>query len=46
MNPKPPFATDLTREAEIAAFRELQPRLLSVWEALTMRDFPRSQSVP
>ncbi len=38
MNPKPPFPTDLTPEAEIAAFRELQPRLLSVWEALTMRD--------
>ncbi len=38
MIPKPPFPTDLTPEAEIAAFRELQPRLLSVWEALTMRD--------
>jgi hypothetical protein len=38
MIPKPPFASDLTLEAEIAAFRELQPRLLSVWEALTMRD--------
>ncbi len=38
MIPKPPFPTDLTPEAEIAAFRDLQPRLLSVWEALTMRD--------
>lgn len=38
MIPKPPFAGDLTVEEEIAAFRELQPRLLSVWEALTMRD--------
>ena len=38
MIPKPPYPTDLTPEAEIAAFRELQPRLLSVWEALTMRD--------
>lgn len=38
MIPKPPFAADLTLEAEIAAFRELQPRLLAVWEALTMRD--------
>lgn len=38
MIPKPPFAADLTLEAEVAAFRELQPRLLTVWEALTMRD--------
>src|SRR5215218_2260063 len=38
MNPKPPFAADLTPEAEVAAFRELQPRFLSVWEALTMAD--------
>jgi hypothetical protein len=29
---------DLTLEAEIAAFRELQPRLVTVWEALTLRD--------
>jgi hypothetical protein len=28
----------LSLEQEIAAFRELQPRLLSVWDALTMRD--------
>lgn len=38
MIPKPPFAADLSLAAEIAAFQELQPRLLSVWEALTMRD--------
>lgn len=38
MIPKPPFAADFTLEEEVAAFRELQPRLLSVWEALTMRD--------
>jgi PGM1 C-terminal domain len=38
MIPKPPYPTDLTPEAEIAAFREIQPRLLSVWEALTMQD--------
>ncbi len=38
MIPKPPFAADLTLEAEVAAFREVQPRLLEVWEALTMRD--------
>jgi hypothetical protein len=36
--PKPPFPVDLTPEAEIAAFRELQTRLPSVWEALTMAD--------
>jgi len=38
MIPKPPFPIDFTPEAEIAAFREVQPRLLSVWEALTMQD--------
>jgi hypothetical protein len=36
--PKPPFFQDLTPEAEIAAFREIQPRLLSVWESLTLRN--------
>lgn len=35
---KLPFPTNLSPEDEIAAFRELQPRLLSVWEALSMRD--------
>jgi hypothetical protein len=34
----PKLPTDLSPEAEIAAFREIQPRLLSVWEALTMQD--------
>lgn len=38
MIPKPPYAIDFTPEAELAAFRELQPRLSSVWDALTMRD--------
>ena len=38
MIPRPPFAADLTPEAEIAAFREIQPRLQAVWEALLMRD--------
>jgi hypothetical protein len=38
MIPQPPFAADLTSEAEIARFRELQPRLQEVWEALMMRD--------
>jgi PGM1 C-terminal domain len=36
--PKPPFAADLTPEAEIAAFKELQPHLQSVWDALMLRD--------
>src|ERR1700730_5104011 len=36
--PRPPFAAGLTLEAEVAAFRELQPRLQTVWEALMMRD--------
>jgi hypothetical protein len=35
---KPPFPLHLNPEAEIAAFRELQPRLREVWEALMMRD--------
>ncbi len=38
MIPKPPFAADLTPEAEIAEFREIQPRLQAVWDALMMRD--------
>jgi hypothetical protein len=38
MIPQPPFSMDLSPEAEIAGFRDLQPRLLAVWEALTMRD--------
>jgi len=29
---------NLNLDEEIAAFRDLQPRLLSVWDALTMRD--------
>src|SRR6185295_5098720 len=36
--PKPPFLSDLSPELEVEAFRELQPRLAEVWEALTMRD--------
>jgi len=45
MIPKPPFPIDFTHEAEIAAFREVQPRLLSVWEALTMQDEESHTSV-
>jgi len=36
--PKPPFASDLTPEAEIAAFQDLQTRLPAVWEALMLHD--------
>jgi hypothetical protein len=35
MLPKPPFACDLTLEAELEHFETLKPRLASVWEALT-----------
>ena len=38
MTLQPPFIADLTPEAEIARFREIQPRLQEVWEALMMRD--------
>jgi hypothetical protein len=38
MLPKPPYPSDLTPESEIAEFRALQPHLLSVWDALIMRD--------
>ncbi len=38
MIPKPPFASDLTLEDEIAAFEGLKPRLHEVWEALMMRE--------
>jgi len=36
--PKPPFLSDLNLDLERDMFREIQPRLLEVWEALTMRD--------
>ena len=38
MIPKPPFPADLPPVAEVAEFHRLQPRLLEVWDALTMRD--------
>ncbi len=38
MTPKPPFPADLTLEREVADFHRIQPRLLEVWDALTMRD--------
>jgi hypothetical protein len=43
--PKPPLPMDLSLEAEIAAFRALQPRLLEVWEALNLRDEKAHTSV-
>ena len=38
MIPRPPFATDLTLEQELAAFRALKPRLTELWDALTAAD--------
>jgi hypothetical protein len=36
--PKPPFARDLSLEAEIAEFEALKPRLESLWNALSARE--------
>jgi hypothetical protein len=38
MFPQPPFPWDFTEEQEVAAFEGLKPRLIDVWESLTMRD--------
>jgi len=38
MIPKPPYPSELSLEAEIAAFRDLQTRLPAVWEALMLHD--------
>ena len=35
MVPKPPFASAITLEHELEAFRALKPRLTEVWDALT-----------
>jgi hypothetical protein len=35
MIPKPPFASDLTLEQELAEFEKLEPRLLDVWNTAT-----------
>jgi len=43
--PKPPFAHELTLEREIAEFEKLKPRLMEVWEILTMRDEEAHTSV-
>jgi pheganomycin biosynthesis PGM1-like protein len=36
--PKPPFVTDLSLEREMATFKELQPRLAHLWNALSARE--------
>jgi hypothetical protein len=36
--PKPPYATDLALEEEIAQFDALKPRLHEVWETILMRE--------
>jgi hypothetical protein len=38
MIPKPPFASDLSLDEELAAFELLKPRLAHVWSALTASD--------
>src|SRR3990172_8307946 len=38
MIPKPPFASDLILDEEISAFDKLKPRLLEVWDSLTMTE--------
>ncbi len=38
MIPRPPFASDLSLEDEIASFERLKPRLAEVWETLMMRE--------
>ncbi len=45
MIPKPPFASDLTLERELAEFESLKPRLASVWDAMTGRDEHHCTSV-
>ena len=35
MIPKPPFASDLSIEQELAAYESLKPRMLDVWSTLT-----------
>jgi len=38
MIPKPPFLSDLTLEQEIIEFETLKPRLLEMWDAISMAD--------
>jgi hypothetical protein len=44
--PQPPFADDLTREDELAAFDRLKPRLHAVWDVLSAQeDLPATSIV-
>jgi hypothetical protein len=36
--PKPPYASDLTLEEEVAQFETLKPRLHDIWETILMRE--------
>jgi hypothetical protein len=44
--PKPPFADELTREQELAAFERLKPRLNEVWDVVSAQeDLPATSIV-
>ena len=45
MIPKPPFASELTLEQELAAFEALKPRLTEVWNALMATEDAHCTSV-
>jgi hypothetical protein len=45
MLPKPPLPGDLTPEIEIREFEKLKPRLLEVWDAISLRDAEPHTSV-
>jgi hypothetical protein len=45
MIPKPPFASELTLEEEIASFERLKPRMTDLWNVLTLRDEAAHTSV-
>ena len=38
MNPRPPFADELTPEQELEAFHRLKPRLNEVWDVISAQD--------
>jgi hypothetical protein len=46
VNPRPPFADELTREQELAAFERLKPRLHQVWDVISAQeDLPATSIV-
>lgn len=45
MIPKPPFVSDLTPELEKAEFEKLKPKLLEVWDSISLRDAEPHTSV-